>query len=205
MDVSSRKLTVLDQISSADKVRRKIINTASALYAKKGYAGTSIEEIAEMAGVSLPVTYHYVKKKSEIMKMIMEDLLHIFRESLTSQVGSIQEPEDKLATGIILYCKAVDQQKEKILLVYQKSASLDASSKAKIMQLELEVAGIFGQIIREGVDRGLFKEVDIDLMAFNIIMMAHLWVLKKWHFKKRLELEKFIELQLSIILGALRK
>jgi AcrR family transcriptional regulator len=197
--------TVLDQITAADKVRKKIIDTASALYAKKGYAATSIEQIAEIAGVSLPVTYHYVKKKSEIMKLIMEDLLGTFRESLTSHLGSIHDPEEKLGAAVILFCKAVDQQREKILLVYQKSGSLDAASKAKIMQLEVEVSEIFGRIIKEGIEAGIFKEVDIDVMAFNIIMMAHMWVLKKWHLKRRLGLEKFIELQLATILGALRK
>jgi AcrR family transcriptional regulator len=205
MDLSKTKYTVLDQITAADKVRKKIIETASALYAKKGYAATSIEQIAEMAGVSLPVTYHYVKKKSEIMKLIMEDLLSTFRESLTSHLISIHDPGEKLGAAVILFCKAVDQQREKILLIYQKSGSLDAASKAKIMQLEVEVSEIFGGIIKEGIEAGLFKEVDIDVMAFNIIMMAHMWVLKKWHLERRLDLEKFIELQLATILGALRK
>lgn len=205
MDLSKTKYTVLDQITAADKVRKKIIDTASALYAKKGYAATSIEQIAEMAGVSLPVTYHYVKKKSEIMKLIMEDLLSTFRESLTSHLISIHDPGERLGAAVILFCKAVDQQREKILLIYQKSGSLDAASKAKIMQLEVEVSEIFSGIIKEGIEAGLFKEVDIDVMAFNIIMMAHMWVLKKWHLKRRLDLEKFIELQLATILGALRK
>jgi AcrR family transcriptional regulator len=205
MDLFKTRYTVLDQIIAADKVRRKIIDAASTLYAKKGYAGTSIEQIAEMAGVSLPVTYHYVKKKSEIMKLIMEDLLSTFRESLTSHLSSIHDPEEKLGAAVILFCEAVDQQREKILLIYQKSGSLDAASKAKIMQLEVEVSEIFGGIIKEGIEAGLFREVDVDVMAFNIIMMAHMWVLKKWHLKRRLGLEKFIELQLATILGALRK
>ena len=81
-----KKLTVIDQITASDKVRKKIINTASILYAKKGFTATSIEEISEMAGVSLPVTYHYVKKKSAIMRMIMEDVLHTFRISLIEEL-----------------------------------------------------------------------------------------------------------------------
>ncbi len=205
MHFPKRKLTVLDQICSADGVRKRIIETASALYAKKGYSATSIEEIAETAGVSLPVTYHYVKQKSEIMRMIMEDLLSSFEQSVTSQIGSIHGPEEKLAAAMMLYSKAVDQQKEKILLVYQKSGSLDADSKAKIMQLEVEVSTIFGEIIKEGVEKGVFKEVDVDLTAFNIIMIAHMWVLKKWHFSRRFDLKRYIDSQLSVLLEGLLK
>ena len=205
MNASEKKLTVLDQISSADGVRRRIIETASALYAKKGYTATSIEEIAEAAGVSLPVTYHYVKRKSEIMRMIMEDLLSSFKESVASQIGSIHRPDERLAAAMMLYSKAVALQKEKILLVYQKSGSLDGRSKARIMQLEVEVSRIFGEIIQDGIDKGVFREVDVDLTAFNIIMMAHMWVLKKWHFHRRFDLSRYVDSQLSNLLEGLRR
>ena len=200
-----KKLTVIDQITASDKVRKKIINTASILYAKKGFTATSIEEISEMAGVSLPVTYHYVKKKSAIMRMIMEDVLHTFRISLVEELKGIDDPEEKLAIAVILYFRVVDQQKEKALLIYQKSSSLDKLSKSKIMQLEVEVTEIFGKIIAEGIKKRLFKPVDVDLAAYNIVMAAHMWILKQWHFKKRFDIEKYIDHQLSFLLDALRE
>lgn len=205
METSKRKLTVLDQITSSDKVRKKILDTASILYAKKGFTATSIEEISERAGVSLPVTYHYVKKKSEIMRLIMEDVLNTFQESLKKEIEGIDDPEEKLAIATILYCRVLDNQREKVLLIYQKSSSLDKASKTRVMQLEVDVSEIFREIINEGIEKGIFKEVDVDLMAYNILMLAHMWVLKRWHFKKRLTLDKYIDLQLATILNALRK
>lgn len=205
MDHSRKKLTVLDQITASDKVRRKIIDVASALYAKKGFTATSIQEISEKAGVSLPVTYHYVKKKSEIMRMIMEDVLSTFQNNLTAQIKGIDDPLEKLGIAVVIYFRVVDQQKEKALLIYQKSNSLEKASKSRVMQLEVEVSSIFGEIIREGIEQGVFKEVDVDLMAYNIIMMAHMWILKGWHFKKRLTIDKYIDLQLVNILDTLRK
>jgi len=205
MEKSKKKLTVIDQITDADKVRKEIIDAASALYVKKGFNATSIQEISEAAGVSLPVTYHYVKKKSEIMRMIMEDVLNIFRDNLIRKISGIDDPEEKLAIAVTLYIRVVDQQREKALLIYQKSNSLDRASKARIMQLEVEVSNIFCEMIREGITQGVFRKVDIDLAAFNIIIVAHMWVLKHWHFKKRLTLDKYIDLQLSNILYSLRK
>ncbi len=205
MDHPMKKLTVLDQITASDKVRKKIIDVASALYARKGFTATSIQEISEKAGVSLPVTYHYVKKKSEIMRMIMEDVLNMFQDNLTAQIKGIDDPLEKLAIALGLYFRVVDQQKEKALLIYQKSNSLEKASKARVMQLEVDVSNIFGEIIREGIDQGVFKRVDVDLMAYNIIMMAHMWILKGWHFRKRLTLDKYIDLQLGAIMDSLKK
>jgi AcrR family transcriptional regulator len=69
MTNSKKKLTAFDQVSTPDKVRKKIIDAASVLYAKKGFAATSIEEISEMAGVDPVVTGTYVETKSAIMRM----------------------------------------------------------------------------------------------------------------------------------------
>jgi len=203
MDVSKKQLTVLDQISGSDTVRKKIIDAASLLYAKKGFTATSIEEISEMAGVSLPVTYRYAGKKSEIMKMIMEDVLNSFRENLTRQVGELDQPRDKLTTAVVLYSGIVDREQDKILLMYQKSGSLDPAAKGAVMQLEVIVSEIFSEIIKEGIQKGFFRRTDVDLMAFNIMMMAHMWVLKRWHFRRRLTLAEFVERQLGLILDLL--
>lgn len=205
MDISKKTLTVLDQINASDMVRKKIIDMASTLYVKKGFTATSIEEISEMAGVSLPVTYHYVKKKSEIMKMIMEDAFYTFQDNLTKEIEGIDDPEEKLAIAIILYFRVMDGQGEKVLLMYQKSSSLEKASKSRVMQLEVQVSEIFSGIIEEGIQLGIFKAVDVDLMAYNIILMAHMWVLKGWHFKNRLTLDNYIDQQLAIILASLKQ
>ena len=198
------RLTVLNQIAASDKVRKKIIDAASALYARKGFGATSIQEISEAANVALPVTYHYVKKKSEIMRLIMEDLLNIFQESLIKEIKDIVDPVEKLATAVILYLRVLDQQREKVLLLYQKSSSLDRDSKTRIMALEVDVSEIFSKIINEGIAQGVFKKVDVDLMAYNILMLSYMWILKHWHFKNRLTLDKYIDIQLVTIMDALR-
>ena len=198
-----KRLTVLDQIAASDKVRKKIIDAASALYARKGYGATSIQEISETANVALPVTYHYVKKKSGIMRLIMEDVLNIFQESLIEEIKDIVDPVEKLAIAVILYLRVLDRQREKVLLLYQKSSSLDRSSKKRIMGLEVQVSEIFSAIIKEGIAQGVFKTVDVDLMAYNILMLSQMWILKHWHFKNRLTLDKYIDHQLVIIMDAL--
>jgi len=205
MDKHEIKLTVLDQIASSDKVRRQIIDAASVLYAKKGFAETSIQEISEKSGVSLPVAYHYVKKKTEIMRMIMEDCLNLFQDSLIRQIKDIDDLVQRLAIAIKIYFRVVDQQREKVLLIYQQSGSLDRECRSKVKQLEVDVSDIFVKIIEEGIAQGVFKKVDTDLMAYNIIMTAHMWILKRWHFKKRIDLDKYTDLQVKIIMDALKK
>jgi len=205
MDNLIGKLDGLDWITNPDMVRKKIIDAASVLYARKGFADTSLQEISEKAGVTRTVTRYHVKTKSEIMRMIMEDILTFFQESLTKIIKDIDDPKEKLTAALYIYLTVVDQQREKALLIYQKSSSLDRASKSRIMQLEVDVSSIFAQIINEGIEQGVFKSVDVDLMAYNIMMLAHMWALKRWHFKNRLSLDTYFKLQLEIITDALKK
>ena len=205
MDNLTGKLDGLDWVTNPDKVRKKIIDAASVLYARKGFADTSLQEVSEKAGVTRTVTRYHVKTKSEIMRMIMEDILTSFQENLIKIIKDIDDPKEKLTAAFYIYLKVADQEKEKALLIYQKSSSLDRASKSRVMQLEVDVSNIFATIISEGIEQGVFKKVDVDLMAFNIMILAHMWALKRWHFKNRLNLDKYFKLQLEIIMDALRK
>ena len=205
MDNLTGKLDGLDWVTNPDKVRKKIIDAASVLYARKGFADTSLQEVSEKAGVTRTVTRYHVKTKSEIMRMIMEDILTSFQENLIKTIKDIDDPKEKLTAALYIYLKVVDQQREKALLIYQKSSSLDRASKTRVMQLEVDVSNIFAQIVNEGIEQGVFKKVDVDLMAYNIMMLAHMWALKRWHFKNRLSLDTYFKLQLEIITDALKK
>ena len=205
MDHLTGKLDGLDWVTNPDETRKKIIDASSVLYARKGFADTSLQEISEKAGVTRSVTRRYVKTKSEIMRMIMEDILNRFQENLVKMIKGINDPEEKLTAALYIYLTVVDQQREKALLIYQKSSSLDRASKSRVMQLEVDVSNIFAKIISEGIEQGVFKRVDVDLMAFNIMILAHMWALKRWHFKNRLSLDKYFKIQLEIIMDAIKK
>lgn len=58
---------------SARKVqtRRRIMNAASELFAEKGYGGTSIDEIAEAAGVSKGTIFYNFKNKADLFEQLL--------------------------------------------------------------------------------------------------------------------------------------
>ena len=52
--------------------RQRLLETATELFAERGYAGTSVREIVERAGVSKPVLYYYFKSKEGLFYAILE-------------------------------------------------------------------------------------------------------------------------------------
>jgi AcrR family transcriptional regulator len=55
--------------------RAKLLNSALELFAMRGYAGTSVDAIAESAGVSAGLLYHHFEGKADVLNAIFEQSL----------------------------------------------------------------------------------------------------------------------------------
>jgi AcrR family transcriptional regulator len=69
------------------EARREVIETvATEVFARRGYAGASIDEIARRAGVSAPVIYDHFASKRELHERLLErtrdELLAMWTEAL---------------------------------------------------------------------------------------------------------------------------
>lgn len=51
----------------SQKIKEKILGAALAMYAKKGYHSTTVDEIAAEAGVSTGIAYRYFRNKKDIL------------------------------------------------------------------------------------------------------------------------------------------
>ncbi len=57
--------------------------------------------------------------------------------------------------------------------------------------------------IEAGIADGMFDDVDVDIMVFDIMLLAHGWALKHWHFGPLYSLEDYIALQTRYVLSSL--
>jgi AcrR family transcriptional regulator len=62
--------------------RNTIINAAMELFARKGYAGSSIREICHAAGITKPVLYYHFRSKEHLYQELMLDIFNQTRKNL---------------------------------------------------------------------------------------------------------------------------
>jgi AcrR family transcriptional regulator len=55
-------------------VEREILERAAELFAERGYAGTTVQDIADALGMSRPALYYYVKSKDVLLEQLVENL-----------------------------------------------------------------------------------------------------------------------------------
>ncbi len=84
--------------------RRKILATASELFAQKGYFNVRMAEIAQRAGMSPGNIYWYFPGKEDVLKAILDDFFTTFEATLAqseTSAGSALERLQLLLAGLI--------------------------------------------------------------------------------------------------------
>jgi AcrR family transcriptional regulator len=86
--------------------REHLVNAAAALFWTKGYAATSLADIARRSGVPLGNVYYYFKTKAAIAEAVGQLLQDQTREALEAIEAEHRDPQLRLAALFALFAAA---------------------------------------------------------------------------------------------------
>jgi AcrR family transcriptional regulator len=152
----------------------ELLDAALALFVEKGFAATRSEEVAARAGVSKGTLYLYFPSKEELLKAVI-------RHTLMADIARGAErlaQEDGGPTGPLL----VELMTDWWVTVYESPSS----AIFKLVMTEVrnfpEIGDFYlheviepghrliGGLIQRGIDRGEFRQVDIDGAVHSIVL-----------------------------------
>lgn len=157
-----------------DLVEKQIMQHATALFAKKGFAGTSLQDIADAMGLTRPALYHYVANKDELLARLVTE---ITEEPAVILAGINKRtdlgPVDKLhamAEAIALHQAAAP---DRFRLLIRSEAELPEHLSKTYEQSRRRVLKEFISVLRAGIDAGSFRPVDPRIASLGIIGMLN--------------------------------
>ncbi|MDH5748854.1 MAG: TetR/AcrR family transcriptional regulator [Rhodospirillales bacterium] len=183
--------------------RAKIVAGAVRLFAEQGYERTTVQEVAREAGISTGLVYQYVRDKEDLLLLSILDVLESYATEIPAALEGAEGPLQRCRATFAAYCRVVDARREATLLAYRSTYSLPPERQRFIKDAEQKTNRLIGGCIQDCIDEGLFRPVDIDLATYQVVMYAHAWALKHWHFVKRTDLESYISEGLDFFLHAL--
>lgn len=102
---------------SAHERKKQVIDAAIRCLIERGYANFSVKDIAEEAGVSTGILYHYFENKDDIMVQVLKETFSRTDETVRRTVEAKPAAEDILKT----YLQFVGKMVESDPLTYQIS------------------------------------------------------------------------------------
>jgi AcrR family transcriptional regulator len=184
--------------------RRQVLDAAVTVMQHTGFHQMSMQALADEAQVSVGLIYKYFGGKEDILLATIIDILHAFRDQLAPAMESAgDDPVARLSAMFRRYIEIVDENRDAVVLTYRESRTLDAQGREKIKELEVETSQPLRDALTAGIDTGVFRVVDVDLVAFDLLMIAHGWALKQWHFAPAYDVEQYIVVQTDLMLRSL--
>ncbi len=167
-------------LAKATERRREILMGAARAFAHGGYDATNMDQIAHECGLAKGHIYHYFRSKEEIFTEIRTDAVRRLIERLTAIAPhAAKDPELALRKAIAAVIGRIFDEEERYELGLPGPVSLSAENRKRIRTLGRRYEQMFANIVRKGIDQGIFVKGDPKLMTFVILRAA--FTVSEWY------------------------
>ena len=158
----------------------EILQTAADLFLRYGYEGTSLAAIGDQLGMTAAAIYYHFRSKEDVLYTYIERAL---RELITrSEIAleGVSSPEERLEAFTVTLVAFQLEPLERLSgssVTYGISQLIDGlgtANRRKMAKLLWQYIDTLREIIREGIEQGAFRKVDVTASAFAVIAMADL-------------------------------
>jgi AcrR family transcriptional regulator len=162
-------MAVLDPAERAKQERRRqIMDAAKAVFADAGYHGASIHAIIERAEIARGTFYLYFESKATVFDSILDramtDLLaRIHRIAVDDPTAP--PPQVQLRAQVIAALEYVVQDRALAILLLSASHTPDAEAAERLDQFFAEVRDLLRRALETGMELGLVRQCNAELVA----------------------------------------
>ncbi|RCW45702.1 TetR family transcriptional regulator [Halopolyspora algeriensis] len=183
---------------------RQLLDAAARLMERDGFHGVSMQALAEEASVSVGLIYRYFGGKDDLLLAVIVDVLEAFATRVPSAVEEAgNDPVERIAAAFRAYCDVIDEHRHAAVLTYRESRTLGSEGRNKIKSMEIDTSEPLRAAIRDGASSGLLIAVDTELVAHDLLLMAHGWALKHWYLEQTLRFDDYVTKQTALVLNAI--
>lgn len=145
------------------------------MFAERGFAGTSLQDVAAAAGLKRPALYYYVKSKEDLLdKLIVEATSGPAQNLIVIGARKEVDPAERLHAMAYWIVEWVATHSDRFLLLIKSEADLSPASAQKFTEgRRVALDAVIG-VINEGIESGAFRRVDARVAAFGV------WGLCNW-------------------------
>jgi TetR/AcrR family transcriptional regulator len=131
-----------------DTQREQILARAAELFARQGYPGTSMNQVARACGVSKASLYHYVSDKYRLLVEIAEGHIDRLRALLGDEADAVKvDPQARLRHLIARFMAAYAGAQAQHRVLTEDVKFLEPADRRRILDGEREVVEAFARAI----------------------------------------------------------
>ena len=137
---------------TADARRRQLFDVALSLFAEHGYSATTMDDIAELAGVTKPLVYQHFESKRALYLELLDVVSHELIDRIVQSTAAAEGPRQQVEFGFAGYFQLMIDNELAFRLLYGRDAPDDAELGAALHRVEETIAEAIDPLIDAGLD-----------------------------------------------------
>jgi len=156
--------------------RTEILNAATRLFARQGYHGTTMSEIAKEAEFSTGSLYNFFENKEELYFTLLKEKIESLEVKVEDIYGEDGDVEERLRNFITRILDYFHDEQDFFRIFAEQRQSFKTSAKGEFSDMVHEkyekYLGNMVKLMDEGIKQGMFKPmnpVELALIFLGII------------------------------------
>lgn len=149
--------------------KQQIEEIATTLFQEKGYAATSMRDLAQVLGIEAASLYSHIKSKEEILQKVcfrMADEFFAAWQAVEMENSSYSAKMEKAA---IAHVKVITLNTSASAVFFNEWRHLSEPYLSDFLAMREDYEGRFIRILEAGMEAGEFKTVDSKFMMLTIL------------------------------------
>ena len=185
------------------ETRARILRESVALFALKGYAHTSLSDIAEAVGIRKASLYYYIDTKEDLLYEIDSLLIGELLEETERLLATTQTPADRLRSFFVAGMRLIARRRDEVAVFLGEAPAPSSGRWRELARKRDSYQRIFEAILRAGVADGSFRDMPTTITALGVLGTTS-WAYRWYRGDGELGPDETAELFADIVLNGLR-
>jgi len=155
-----------------------VIESAARLFSERGFAATSVREVAEGAQITKAGLYYHIREKEDLLARICRHALDRVLEGAYAALEADSDPWPRLANLLRSHIDYFVARPHYLTVLNREMGALSPEPRAQMMALEREYLDLIRGVIRDGQASGAFRSCDVNVASFTLLTVVnnlHVW------------------------------
>ena len=141
-----------------DTTKQRIFDAATRTFAKKGFAGARMDEIARRANVNKATVYYHIGNKRTLYEQILKEIFSDLAGLLSRNDDVALPPEVRLRGFIRTLAGLIGQNTDLAAIMLREQASGGRDFPEIVARDFLRIITLISEILDDGFKAGVFKK-----------------------------------------------
>ncbi|MFT4523602.1 MAG: AcrR family transcriptional regulator [Bacteroidia bacterium] len=182
----------------------ELLQIAQRLFKDKGYSAASMRDIAKAANVEPATLYSHVSGKEEFLDQTCFTMAKLFIDAIYEVNDIYFDAPQKLKMAVHNHVQILADNLDASVVFQHEWRHLSPERKQEFILLRNQYEEGFRTIVQDGVDAGLFNEVDKKIAALTILSSIN-WIVEWYNPDGKLSPKEIADQLHNFILTGLQK